>query len=159
MNSIDGIVLALTFFSAVLGLWRGVVREVLSLLAWVAGVLLAGHFAADLAPRLPVSSEVFAYALAWVLILLLVLLLAGLLARLLKQLLSVAGLGVVDRLLGGAFGVLRGGLIVVLMVQLIGMTGFNRYPVWTDSQLVPLAKQLLEFLKPVLPASLERWVS
>jgi len=159
MNSLDGIWLALIFFSAVLGLWRGVIREVLSLLAWVFGIVLAGQFAADLAPRLPFSGELLAYAAAWVLILVLVLLIVGLLARLLKQLLSVAGLGVVDRLLGGAFGVLRGALLLMLLVHLIGMTAFTGYPAWTNSQVVPTAQKLLEFLKPVLPAPLERLVS
>jgi len=159
MNSLDGIWLALVFFSALLGLWRGVIREVLSLLAWVIGVVLAGRFAADLAPRLPLNNEVLAYALAWLLILVLVLVIAGLLARLLKQLVSVAGLGLVDRLLGAGFGFLRGTLLLLVLVQLISMTAFTRYPVWTNSQVVPLAQQILVFLKPVLPAPLERWVS
>ena len=159
MNSLDGILLALVFFSALLGLWRGVVREVLSLLAWVFGIVLAGRFAADLAPRMPFNGELLAYACAWVLILVLVLLIVGLLARLLKQLLSVAGLGLVDRLLGAGFGFLRGTLLLLVLVQLIGMSAFTRYPVWTSSQVVPLVHQLLEFLKPVLPAPFERWVS
>ena len=97
MNSLDWMLLAPLLVSGLLGVWRGVVREVMSVLAWVTGVLLAGRFAADLAHMLPLSGDVLPHALAWVLILLLVLILAGLLARLLKQLLSVAGLGLADR--------------------------------------------------------------
>jgi membrane protein required for colicin V production len=159
MNSLDWMLLAPLLVSGLLGVWRGVVREVMSVLAWVTGVLLAGRFAADLAHMLPLSGDVLPHALAWVLILLLVLILAGLLARLLKQLLSVAGLGLADRLLGGVFGLVRGAMVLMLIVLLVGLTPFKKYPIWTSSQVVPLAQLLLEIVKPVLPVPLERLVT
>ncbi|NBW55201.1 MAG: CvpA family protein, partial [Betaproteobacteria bacterium] len=79
--------LAPLFVSGLLGVWRGVVREVMSVLAWVIGVVLAGRFAADLAQLLPINGDLLPHAVAWVLVLLAVLIAAGLLARLLKQLL------------------------------------------------------------------------
>jgi len=151
--------LAPLLVSGLLGVWRGVVREVMSVLAWVTGVVLAGRFAADLAQLLPINGDVLPNAVAWVLILLAVLIAAGLLARLLKQLLSVAGLGLADRLLGGVFGLVRGTMVLMLIVLLIGFTPFKKYPIWTSSQVVPLAQLLLEFVKPVLPVPLERLVT
>jgi len=151
--------LAPLLVSGLLGVWRGVVREVMSVLAWVTGVVLAGRFAADLAQLLPINGDVLPHAVAWVLILLAVLIAAGLLARLLKQLLSVAGLGLADRLLGGVFGLVRGTMVLMLIVLLIGLTPFKKYPIWTSSQVVPLAQLLLEFVKPVLPVPLERLVT
>jgi len=159
MNSLDWMLLAPLLVSGLLGVWRGVVREVMSVLAWVTGVVLAGRFAADLAQLLPINGDVLPHAVAWVLILLAVLIAAGLLARLLKQLLSVAGLGLADRLLGGVFGLVRGTMVLMLIVLLIGLTPFKKYPIWTSSQVVPLAQLLLEIVKPVLPVPLERWVS
>ncbi len=159
MNSLDWILLAPLFVSGLLGVWRGVVREVMSVLAWVTGVVLAGRFAADLAQLLPINGDVLPHAVAWVLVLLAVLIAAGLLARLLKQLLSVAGLGLADRLLGGVFGLVRGTMVLMLIVLLIGLTPFKKYPIWTSSQVVPLAQLLLEFVKPVLPVPLERLVT
>jgi membrane protein required for colicin V production len=149
MNSLDWMLLAPLLVSGLLGVWRGVVREVMSVLAWVTGVVLAGRFAADLAQLLPINGDVLPHAVAWVLILLAVLIAAGLLARLLKQLLSVAGLGLADRLLGGVFGLVRGTMVLMLIVLLIGLTPFKKYPIWTSSQVVPLAQLLLEFVKPV----------
>jgi membrane protein required for colicin V production len=131
----------------------------MSVLAWVTGVVLAGRFAADLAQLLPINGDVLPHAVAWVLVLLAVLIAAGLLARLLKQLLSVAGLGLADRLLGGVFGLVRGTMVLMLIVLLIGLTPFKKYPIWTSSQVVPLAQLLLEFVKPVLPVPLERLVT
>jgi len=151
--------LAPLFVSGLLGVWRGVVREVMSVLAWVTGVVLAGRFAADLAQLLPINGDLLPHAVAWVLVLLVVLIAAGLLARLLKQLLSVAGLGLVDRLLGGVFGLVRGTMVLMLLVLVIGLTPFKKYPIWTSSQVVPLVQLLLEFVKPVLPVPLERLVT
>ena len=159
MNSLDWMLLAPLLVSGLLGVWRGVVREVMSVLAWVTGVVLAGRFAADLAQLLPINGDVLPHAVAWVLILLAVLIAAGLLARLLKQLLSVAGLGLADRLLGGVFGLVRGTMVLMLIVLLIGLTPFKKYPIWTSSQVVPLAQLLLDFVKPVLPVPLERLVT
>ena len=159
MNSLDWMLLAPLLVSGLLGVWRGVVREVMSVLAWVTGVVLAGRFAADLAQLLPINGDVLPHAVAWVLILLAVLIAAGLLARLLKKLLSVAGLGLADRLLGGVFGLVRGTMVLMLIVLLIGLTPFKKYPIWTSSQVVPLAQLLLEFVKPVLPVPLERLVT
>jgi membrane protein required for colicin V production len=159
MNSLDWMLLAPLLVSSLLGVWRGVVREVMSVLAWVTGVVLAGRFAADLARKLPLSGDVLPHAVAWVLILLLVLILVGLLAGLLKQLLSVAGLGLVDRLFGGVFGLVRGAMVLMLLVLLIGLTPFKTYPIWTSSQVVPAVQMLLGIVKPVLPVPLERLVS
>lgn len=159
MNSLDWMLLVPLFVSGLLGVWRGVVREVMSVLAWVIGVVLAGRFAADLAQLLPINGDLLPHAVAWVLVLLVVLIAAGLLARLLKQLLSVAGLGLVDRLLGGVFGLVRGTMVLMLLVLVIGLTPFKKYPIWTSSQVVPLVQLLLEFVKPVLPVPLERLVT
>ena len=159
MNSLDWMLLAPLLVSGLLGVWRGVVREVMSVLAWVIGVVLAGRFAADLALWLPLSGDLLPHAVAWVLLLLGVLIAAGLLARLLKQLLSVAGLGLADRLLGGVFGLVRGTMVLMLLVLVIGLTPFKKYPIWTSSQVVPLVQLLLEFVKPVLPVPLERLVT
>lgn len=159
MNSLDWLLLTPFFVSGLLGVWRGVVREVMSVLAWVVGIVLAGRFAADIGHVLPINGDVLPHAVAWVLILLLVLIAAGLLARLLKQLLSVAGLGLSDRLLGGVFGLARGTMVLMLLVLVIGLTPFKKYPIWTSSQVVPLLQLLLEFVKPVLPVPLERLVT
>jgi len=159
MNSLDWMLLAPLVVSGLLGVWRGGVREVMSVLAWVIGVVLAGRFAADLAQLLPINGDLLPHAVAWVLVLLVVLIAAGLLARLLKQLLSVAGLGLADRLLGGVFGLVRGTMVLMLLVLVIGLTPFKKYPIWTSSQVVPLAQLLLEFVKPVLPVPLERLVT
>ena len=50
-------------------------------------------------------------------------------------------------------------MVLMLIVLLVGLTPFKKYPIWTSSQVVPLAQLLLEIVKPVLPVPLERLVT
>ena len=56
MSTTDWILLALLAASMVLGAWRGLVYEVLSVLGWIAAFLLAQWFAPDVADKLPMQS-------------------------------------------------------------------------------------------------------
>jgi uncharacterized membrane protein required for colicin V production len=70
MNSLDLVLLALTALSVGLGLWRGVIRESLAVLAWLLGFPLASHFAPDVRLWLDLSdtSPALSYMLAWILV-------------------------------------------------------------------------------------------
>ena len=70
MASIDWILVAILAASMVLGAWRGLVFEVLSVIGWIAAFLLAQWFAPDVAGMLPMqnSSETLRYAAAFFLV-------------------------------------------------------------------------------------------
>ncbi|MFT5444016.1 MAG: membrane protein required for colicin V production [Myxococcota bacterium] len=91
------------------------------LLGYGAGVYCAQRFAASLGARLDVS-ELIAGALAGSLGFMLALTVAGRLGSLLrgwdKDRLAGAGRGSADRLVGGLFGLVRGGLVVLLLAWL-----------------------------------------
>ncbi|MBU4506144.1 MAG: CvpA family protein, partial [Gammaproteobacteria bacterium] len=55
MNWVDGVLLAVLVLSAVLGLWRGLVYEVISVAGWVAAFLLAQAYADEVAAVLPMG--------------------------------------------------------------------------------------------------------
>lgn len=88
--------------SLLIGAWRGLVYEVLSVLGWALSFYLAQWFAPDVASRLPLqgASEPVRYAAAFVLVFVVAVLLAGLLAVLVKKLVEAVGLRPVDRTLG-----------------------------------------------------------
>ena len=103
--------------SVLLGAWRGLVFEVLSVLSWVAAFVLAqwlapdvAHYAADAAA----PASWCATRAGFVLVFIATVLLGGLLAALLKKLMAAVGLRPVDRMLGAAFGVVRGVLLLLL---------------------------------------------
>jgi membrane protein required for colicin V production len=160
MNTVDWVLLSVLLLSGLLGLWRGVVKEVFSLLAWIIGFVLSCKFATDAAQWLPLSwAQGLRMACAWVLIFLLVLLVMGLFASLLKQLLSMVGLGLIDRFLGGVFGVLRATVMLLAITLLVGLTPLKSNLEWMGSRVAQTVHLLLVYLKPVLPAPLERLVT
>jgi membrane protein required for colicin V production len=78
---------------------------------------------------------------------------------LLKQLLSMVGLGLIDRFLGGVFGVLRATIMLLAITLLVGLTPLKSNLEWMGSRVAQTVHLLLVYLKPVLPAPLERLVT
>lgn len=131
MSSLDWVVLAILAGSSLLGLMRGLVKEVFSLAAWVLAFIGARLFAPTLAPLLPgIENPALQQGLAWVLVFILVLFGAGLAGGLLAGLVKLVGLGAYDRLLGGLFGLLRGVAAVVALALLAGMTALPQTQTW-----------------------------
>ena len=80
----------------------------------------------------------------------------GLLSWLVKQLVASVGLRPVDRILGGVFGLLRGGVMLLGITMVVSMTPLQSQPLWRES---PVAAQLtatLQALRPLLPGALLR---
>ncbi len=160
MNSLDLVLSVLIALSVGLGLWRGVVRESFSVLAWLVGIPLAIHFAPDVKFWMDMSdlSPALAYMLAWALVFSSVWVVCRVLASLLGGLLSVVGLGIFNRLLGGVFGLTRGVLGLLLLVFLVSLTPVAQYRLWQSSWVVQMAQYGVKSLQPFLPAPLEGWV-
>lgn len=160
MGWVDLVLLAVLAISVLLGLWRGLVYELLSILGWVVAYVAAPYVAPWIAPlleRQPLGPSLQA-GLSLVAGFLLVLLLWGLSARLLRALIHATPLSVVDRLLGGGFGVLRGLLIALLAVVVVGMTPAVQSETWRASQLAPVLQAALQGLAPMLPAELVKFI-
>jgi len=160
MNTLDLVLLALTAISVVLGVWRGVVRESFSVIAWLAGFPVANYFASDVRHWLDLSdtSPAVAFMLAWVLVFVLVWLVCHVFSALLSGALSVVGLGLFNRLLGAVFGLTRAALALMVFAILVRLTPAANYPLWQSSWVVQMANRGIEFFKPFLPVPLESWV-
>lgn len=160
MPVLDWIFVGVLLVSMLLGAWRGLVFEVLSLVSWVAAFVLAQWLAGDVAQRLPMSgaSDVVRYAAGFVLVFVAAVMLGSLLATLVKSLMSAVGLRPVDRVLGAVFGVMRGVLLLLLATVLVGMTPMKASNTWQESVGVGVAAAVLKGLKPVLPADLEKFL-
>jgi membrane protein required for colicin V production len=117
-TAFDWVAVVIIGLSGLLSLWRGFVREAISLggwlLAFVAANLLALHLAEFIGDL--IANRTGRYIVAWSLVFVLVLVLSSLAAKLFSTLISVSGLGVLDRILGTVFGLLRGALIVMAIV-------------------------------------------
>lgn len=157
-TAFDLIVLSVVALSAALGLWRGVIREVFSLSAWLAAIVLAFLYGATVAPWIPLKA-----APAWVvqltghaLVFIVVFVTLSLLGFFFAKLTHAVGLGFLDRSLGMMFGVLRGGLIVVLLVLLAGATGLPAASWWRESATARPLETVAALLRARLPDELAR---
>ena len=120
MATADIIVLAIILVSCVLGIFRGLVKEALSLIFWIGGAIAASLFSTRVGAMLSgaISSVWLQKVVAFALIFIVVVFVGGLLSNLISMLLSKAGLGTANRALGGVFGVVRGFVIIIVIVML-----------------------------------------
>ncbi len=161
MTSFDYGVLAIVGLSIIVSVWRGAVREVLALTAWVIAFLAAQAYAPYVSQQLPfaVDNQGLRMLSGFLVVFVVVFVLATIAAMLLSKLVRAAGLGPVDRALGAIFGLLRGMLVVVTLVLVGGLTAAPRHPEWRDAMLSPPLEAAAAVVKTVLPAELSRRIS
>ena len=156
MSWLDYAVLGVVVLSIGWGIWRGLVREVVSLAGWVIAFLAANLFAGPAGERLPESlagPEMRVLA-AFVCIFIASLVVTTLAGLILSNILKAVGLGGLDRALGGLFGLLRGLLIAVAFALVAGLTSLPQHPAWRDSTCAPFLERISSLLKPWLPPAL-----
>jgi membrane protein required for colicin V production len=160
MGTVDWIFLAVLGFSLLLGAWRGLVFEVLSLLSWIAAFVLAQWLALDVAARLPMSGagESIQYAAGFILVFVVSIFVGGLLARIIKKMFAAVGLAPVDRALGAAFGLARGVVVLLAATVAVGMTPLRSDEGWTSSVGAGVSLSALKGLKPVLPETFGKYL-
>jgi membrane protein required for colicin V production len=156
----DYVVLFILVSSVVISTMRGLVKEILSLLGWVAAFIVANAFGAKLAPMLPsvIPGEALRLIVAFIALFLGVRVLMGLLALAIGALIEASGLSLADRGLGGLFGLGRGIVIVLAGVILCGMTSIPQQAFWKDALLSPMAETGARTVKPFLPAAFAQHV-
>ena len=156
MAALDWIFLAVLMASMLMGAWRGLIYEVLSLAGWVAAFFVAQWFAVDVAARLPLdgAQETVRYAAGFILVFVVALFACGFLAWLSKKLVEAMGLRPVDRTLGAAFGLLRGLVVLLVLVVMAGLVQVHQADWWQESRGAVLLSEVLKELKPVLPQEL-----
>ena len=161
MATVDWVFLAVLVFSMLLGAWRGLVYEVLSVLGWAVSFYAAQYFAPMVAGWLPLqsSSETVRYAAAFVLVFVAAIFAAGLMAFLLKKLIEAIGLRPVDRTMGAAFGLVRGVILLLAAAVVINMTALEKSAWWQDSKGAPVLNATLKGLKPVLPEQFAKYLN
>ena len=158
MTAFDYAVLAVLGLSLLLGVWRGLASEVLALAAWIVAFLAGKMLAPEMAPLFGewIREPALRYAAAFGVIAVLVLAVAAIARLLLSKLLRAVGLGPLDRFLGAAFGVARGGLIVMLLVLIGGMTTQPQEAWWREAKLAPPLETAALASKPWLPTEVAK---
>lgn len=157
---LDWLMLAVLGLSVGVGLWRGLLLEVAMLVGWLVAYFSAHWFAADLARHLPIGSpgSGLQRAAAFALVFVGALIVWALLARLVRMLVHATPLSLVDRLGGGAFGLLRGGVVLLAAATVVAFTPAAQSTLWQASTGARWATETVQFIKPLLPPDLRQWL-
>ena len=139
-NAADWAILSILGLSIALSLWRGFVREAVSLAGWIAAFIIANMFVGEMATLLSqwIVNATGRYVAAAAILFVGTLVMVGVLGKMAAQVVRVTGLTVLDRVLGTAFGFTRGLIIVLVLVYLLRHLAPPQNLVWLDqAQLMP----------------------
>ena len=152
----DWVLLAVLLVSIVIGIVRGFTREFFGLVSWVIAVVAALWLApltlGWLEPHIATPS--LRIAASYALVFFVFLALGAIVTAVVSSLVQKTGLTGVDRTIGGGFGLIRGVLIGVVLVWLVGLTPARQDPWWKESRLIPPLEWLADGFRSILP---EKW--
>ena len=160
MAALDLIFIAVLLLSMLLGAWRGLVFELLSVPSWAAAFVLAQWFAADMAALLPINDwpDGGRYAAGFAATFVLALFACGFVATLAKKLVEATGLRPADRALGALFGMVRAAVLLLVVAVLAQLTPLHESDWWHASDSAPWLSVALKELKPALPEEFGRYL-
>jgi len=160
MTAFDYTVLAILGLSIIFSVMRGLVKEVLSILAWFVAFYVGRTYTEQMLPLMPadIPSESLRTLAAFLVLFLATLLLSTLLAIAISAIFKKIGLGWLNRLLGAVFGAFRGVLVVCILVLLAGMTEIPKDARWKNAMFSAPIEALVVSMLPWLPEGISKHV-
>ena len=146
---VDWAILVIVLISALISLTRGFFKEVLSLVTWVAAVIVAWLFSGSLSLMFQdmIETPSVRHSAAAGVLFVATLITGGLVNSLIGKLVQITGLSGTDRALGMIFGALRGVLLVTMLVGVAEYLPVHQDNWWTTSTLVPHFEIVSEWVK------------
>lgn len=132
----DLVLVGLVLISAVFGMSRGIMKEVLSLAIWTAALLLALAFGKALGGMILDANAKLQAGAGFALVFAVVLVAGALVQRLVRSLVETTGLTGTDRVLGLVFGAARGSMVALFALIMLRPFADERQW-WRESRLVP----------------------
>ena len=160
MTGFDFVLLAILAISATLGLVRGLLKEVLSLVAYVSAFLAAIWWGPTVSEWLLrwISQSFLRMGVAYFSVFVIVLLSIGLVNMTLAALISRTGLTPADHGLGAVFGLMRGVLFILLLVTLAGFTPLPNEIWWKQAMFSKQVVSIVHQIKLRLPPPIGDWL-
>jgi len=158
-NWVDIAIVLIIAFSIAISFFRGFLRELVSLVTWLAAIILAVKYSVPLAASMEhlLHAQLLRYVVAFALIFSGVLVAGVIVNGALHALLGEWNhIGAMDRVLGVGFGAVRGVLVVGLMLMFIQLSSMERSDWYHNSVLAPKFDGLVEWLHEFLPKHLEQ---
>lgn len=149
MNLIDYLLIAVIVVSCIAGVLRGLLREVITLVTWIAAVWIAWHYAYVLEPHLGgalANEDVRAWA-ARTVIFLAVVLIGTCISAIVGRVVRLSIFSGTDRFFGAIFGFLRAMVVLGLFVMLCHALRLTDEPWWRSSTLLPYGERPANVLR------------
>lgn len=158
MTIFDYVAIGIVSLSFLFGLWRGVVGEIIALLAWGVAIVAAVEFGSEVGHAVftGVNDPGMRTLAGCVVIFVGVLVAMSLIRMAVTSMVKALGLSVTDRLLGMVFGLLRGMLVTMVLVGLGGMTSAPKQSWWREATLAPALETAVLAVRPWLPDDLAK---
>ena len=153
LATVDWMIVGVIGISALISIRRGFVKEALSLVTWIAAVLIARLFAGQLTVVLEpyIEPDYLRLGTSYLTLFIVTLMLGGMINYLVGGFVRMTGLSGLDRLLGTIFGFARGGVITLVIVALMHYVLPVENADWyQQSQLIPQIVIVIEEFGPVL---------
>ncbi len=160
MNIVDIGIVAIVVISLFIGLFRGFIREVLSLFSWISALWVAYKFALVGALYLQpyINQPPLRIVAAFAAIFVVALIVISIFSYLIYRVLSVTGISGVDRSLGTLFGLIRGVVIIAVFILAATFMDFVSQPWWQNSLLIGYFNPVTDFIQSLLPADIVEFV-
>ena len=149
---VDWCIIGFIALSGIISLWRGFIRECISVVIWVLAIIVAWLFADPLAKTFDgvIASYAVRFTISVIILALGVLIIGALLNMLIGKLVTLTGFSFSDRIVGVVFGILRGGVVVTIVVGILVYMPVQGESWWQRSVMIPKFEQLAAWSKGVV---------
>lgn len=155
LTPVDYFTLIVLMVSALVGISRGLFKEVLALASWFVAAWVAYHYTSYLSVEWLSTfhmDELLSLGVSFLILFILTLIVCGLVGNLIQKLIQSAGLTLTDRFLGLIFGLARGGVVIVVLATLAVLTPIPQSVAWQKAITRPAIDIATGFIKDWLPA-------
>jgi membrane protein required for colicin V production len=158
MNLLDIAIIIILALTTIRGFFKGIIQEAATLIGLIASFFLASFYYKDLAlwaSRFLPNHQILLAVFSFLLLFVLSLFLFHFMAILARGVARLALMGWLDRTLGGAFGLLKGAVIVFFLVTILTVFYPKSGPIVKDSRFFPSILSLTEKLVILIPSRIK----
>ena len=161
MNFFDILVITILAYGFIRGIFRGLVREVSSIVGVLGGFYAAFTYYPDVAKLLSplisrwVTNAAYIDILSYLAIFSTVMIVVSILAAIIKYLLNIAYLGWVDRVCGALFGLLKAGLVICVVFIVFTAFSPRGAPLIKNATLSPYVATVSEVMAKVVSTEMK----
>ena len=159
LSSYDYIFGSIILLSALIGLFRGGINELLALSTWVGAIFVMRNYAGVIDSFLPpsVQNGLLRSLLSYLIAFISVALMISLIKMILNNFITQIGLGGLNYILGLIFGLARGIIISALYIIVVEAINLDNTHGWQRSYLAPALTPTVKYIVEAVPARIKQF--